>query len=55
MNKRLIWILLVLFLIGSGGMIEAQVVKKTIKNTPVVIEEEDEEDRYGRKSNYDDD
>ena len=38
MKKKLIWILLALFLIGSGGMAEAQVVKKTAKETPVVIE-----------------
>jgi len=44
MKKKLIWILLVLFLIGSGGMAEAQVVKKTVKDTPVVIEEDDTED-----------
>ena len=46
MKKKLIWILLALFLIGSGGMAEAQVVNKTVKDTPVVIEEdeEDEED-----------
>jgi membrane-bound lytic murein transglycosylase D len=44
MRKKLLWILLVLFLIGSGGMAEAQVVKKTAKDTPVVIEEEDEEE-----------
>ena len=44
MKKKLLWILLALFLIGSGGMAEAQVVKKTTKDTPVVIEEEDEED-----------
>ena len=42
--KKLIWILLALFLIGSGGMVEAQVVNKTVKDTPVVIEEEDEEE-----------
>ena len=53
MNKRLIWILLVLFLIGSGGMIEAQVVKKTIKNTPVVIEEEDSEEEEEEDEDYD--
>ena len=48
MKKKLIWILLALFLIGSGGMVEAQVVNKTVKDTPVVIEEEDteEEDEY---------
>ena len=44
MRKKLLWILLVLFLIGSGGMAEAQVVKKTAKDTPVVIEEDDEEE-----------
>ena len=46
--KKLILILLALFLIGSGGMVEAQVVNKTVKDTPVVIEEEDteEEDEY---------
>ena len=42
--KKLIWILLALFLIGSGGMVEAQVVNKTVKDTPVVIEEENEEE-----------
>ena len=50
MKKKLIWILLALFLIGSGGMAEAQVVKKSVKETPVVIEEEDEED----EEDYDD-
>lgn len=44
MKKKLIWILLALFLIGSGGMVEAQVVNKTVKDTPVVIEEEDTEE-----------
>ena len=46
--KKLILILLALFLIGSGGTVEAQVVNKTVKDTPVVIEEEDteEEDEY---------
>ena len=44
MKKKIIWIILALFLIGSGNMVEAQVVKKTVKDTPVVIEEEDEED-----------
>ena len=44
MRKKLLWILLVLFLIGSGGMAEAQVVKKTAKDIPVVIEEDDEEE-----------
>ena len=39
-----------MFLIGSGGMAEAQVVKKSVKETPVVIEEEDEED----EEDYDD-
>lgn len=47
MKKKLIWIILALFLIGSGGMVEAQVVNKTVKDTPVVIEEDDtEEDEY---------
>ena len=48
MKKKLILILLALFLIGSGGTVEAQVVNKTVKDTPVVIEEEDteEEDEY---------
>ena len=48
MKKKLIWILLALFLIGAGGTVEAQVVNKTVKDTPVVIEEEDteEEDEY---------
>ena len=44
MKKKLIWIILALFLIGSGGMVEAQVVNKTVKDTPVVIEEDDTED-----------
>ena len=52
MKKKLIWILLALFLIGSGGMAEAQVVNKTVKDTPVVIEEEDEEDE--EDEDYDD-
>ena len=43
MKKKLLWILLALFLIGSGGMAEAQVVKTT-KDNPVVIEEDDEEE-----------
>ena len=51
MKKKLIWILLVLFLIGSGSMAEAQVVKKTVKDTPVVIEEDTEEDE---DEDYDD-
>ena len=51
MKKKLIWILLALFLIGSGGMAEAQVVKKSVKKTPVVIEEEDEEED---EEDYDD-
>ena len=47
MKKKLIWIILAFFLIGSGGMVEAQVVNKTVKDTPVVIEEDDtEEDEY---------
>ena len=50
MKKNIIWILLALFLIGSGGTVEAQVVKKTVKDTPVVIEEEDEEE----EEDYDD-
>ena len=50
MKKKIIWIILALFLIGSGNMVEAQVVKKTVKDTPVVIEEEDEED----EEDYDD-
>ncbi len=50
MKKKLLWILLVLFLIGSGSMAEAQVVKKTTQNTPVVIEEEEEEE----EEDYDD-
>ena len=50
MKKKIIWIIIVLFLIGSGGMAKAQVVKKTIKDTPVVIEEEDEEE----EEDYDD-
>lgn len=44
MKKKLIWIILALFLIGSGGMVEAQVVNKTVKDTPVVIEEDDTEE-----------
>jgi membrane-bound lytic murein transglycosylase D len=49
MKQKLLWILLALFLIGSGSTVEAQVVKKTAKDTPVVVaddpeEEEDEED-----------
>ena len=52
MKKKLIWILLALFLIGSGGMVEAQVVNKTVKDTPVVIEEDDEEDE--EDEDYDD-
>ena len=52
MKKKLIWILLALFLIGSGGMAEAQVVNKTVKDTPVVIEEDDEEDE--EDEDYDD-
>ena len=44
MKKKLLWILLVLFLIGSGSMAEAQVVKKTTQDTPVVIEEEEDYD-----------
>ena len=52
MKKKLLWILLVLFLIGSGSMAEAQVVKKTTQNTPVVIEEEDEEEED--EEDYDD-
>ena len=52
MKKKLIWILLALFLIGSGGMAEAQVVNKTVKDTPVVIEEDDEED--DEDEDYDD-
>ena len=56
MKKKLLWILLVLFLIGSGGMAEAQVVKKTVKDTPVVIEEEDtEEDEEEDYDEEDDD
>ena len=51
MRKKLFWILLALFLIGSGGMAEAQVVKKTTKDTPVVIEDEDEEE----EDEYDED
>ena len=51
--KKILWILLALFLIGSGGMAEAQVVKKTAKETPVVIEEEDEEDEE-EEEDYDD-
>lgn len=51
MKKKLIWILLALFLIGSGGIAEAQVVKKNVKETPVVIEEEDEEED---EEDYDD-
>ena len=50
MKKKIIWIILALFLIGSGNMVEAQVVKKIVKDTPVVIEEEDEED----EEDYDD-
>jgi hypothetical protein len=50
MKKKLLWILLVLFLIGSGSMAEAQVVKKTTQDTPVVIEEEEEEE----EEDYDD-
>lgn len=50
MKKKNIWIILALFLIGSGNMVEAQVVKKIVKDTPVVIEEEDEED----EEDYDD-
>ena len=53
MKKRLIWILLFLFLIGSGGMMEAQVVKKTIENTPVVIEEDDSEEEEEEDEDYD--
>ena len=52
MKKKLIWILLALFLIGSGGMAEAQVVKKTAKDTPVVIEEDTEEEE--EDEDYDD-
>ena len=57
MKKKLIWILLALFLIGSGGMVEAQVVNKTVKDTPVVIEEEDteEEDEYDEEEEEDGD
>ena len=57
MKKKLIWILLALFLIGSGGMVEAQVVNKTVKDTPVVIEEEDteEEDEYDDEEEEDGD
>lgn len=57
MKKKLIWILLALFLIGSGGMVEAQVVNKTVKDTPVVIEEEDteEEDEYDDEDEEDGD
>ncbi len=57
MKKKLIWILLALFLIGSGGMAEAQVVNKTVKDTPVVIEEEDteEEDEYDDEDEEDGD
>ena len=51
MRKKIFWILLALFLIGSGGMAEAQVVKKTTKDTPVVIEDEDEEE----EDEYDED
>ena len=50
MKKIIIWILLGLFLIGSGGMADAQVVKKTVKDTPLVIEEEEEEE----EEDYDD-
>jgi len=50
MKKKIIWIILALFLIGSGNMVEAQVVKKIVKDTPIVIEEEDEED----EEDYDD-
>ena len=50
MKKKIIWIILALFLIGSGNMVEAQVVKKTVKDTPAIIEEEDEED----EEDYDD-
>ena len=52
MKKKFIWILLVLFLVGSGGMAEAQVVKKTIKDTPVVVEEDTEEE--DEDEDYDD-
>ena len=57
MKKKLIWILLALFLIGSGGTVEAQVVNKTVKDTPVVIEEEDteEEDEYDDEEEEDGD
>ena len=51
MKKIIIWILLGLFLIGSGGMADAQVVKKTVKDTPLVIEEEEEEEE---EEDYDD-
>lgn len=55
--KKLILILLALFLIGSGGTVEAQVVNKTVKDTPVVIEEEDteEEDEYDDEEEEDGD
>ena len=51
MKKKIIWIILALFLIGSGNMVEAQVVKKTVKDTPIVIEEEEDEED---EEDYDD-
>ena len=51
MKKKIIWIILALFLIGSGNMVEAQMVKKTVKDTPVIIEEEEDEED---EEDYDD-
>ncbi len=57
MKQRLLWILLVVFLIGSGSTVEAQVVKKTVKDTPVVVaddpEEEDDEEDYDEEEDED--
>ena len=59
MKQRLLWILLVVFLIGSGSTVEAQVVKKTVKDTPVVVaddtEEEDDEEDYDEEEDEDGD
>ena len=48
-----------MFLIGSGSTVEAQVVKKTVKDTPVVVaddpEEEDDEEDYDEEEDEDGD